>query len=172
MQKSSASRFDASRFTKSFLRSRRPAPESLAGRAKFALSFVITVSKKNGRTKQVICESTPQWVADLFNASKDDGGVVDQTRQQYVIEALRLIRKGKFPSSLRSYDGDSKLRKWARSRKARSRYVQAAKDAAPPSTAQRLRLAQRLEKMEVFIQVLDRIVRTPYDGMVTQMAWA
>lgn len=147
---------------------RREVPPKLKKKAALAISFLL-LEGRGSNERVVICRSCPQWAADLVNRSADENGVVDQWRQKFVFESLKMIRAGS-PPSVATSDNLDDLRNWENSTKGKRKYVEAARDLLKsPSEKQLLQTGQRLERFAVYSQVYQQLEQDPYDGALYDM---
>lgn len=144
------------------LPARRKAPPGIRKKAAFAASYLMLEGRK-GSERVVICQSTPQWVADVVNRAADPNGVVDEHRQRLAYESLKMIGAGS-PPSVATADDLETLRKWEHSTKGKRRYVRRARMMLDsPTEKQLLQVAQRLERFEIYFQVFNQLQEN-YDG--------
>lgn len=156
------------------LPSRQDVPDSIRARAELAHRCMITegggrydAEGNKRRERIVICQSTPQWVADLLNRVGE--GIIDWWRQRFVYESLKMIKAGAPPSIGRA-SGMKDLKDWRESPRDRERYVRRAKQIIPDASKKTtLALAQRLERFEVYFQVYEQLQQPPYDGRLHDM---
>lgn len=149
------------------LPARRKAPPKMRKKATYAATYLMLEGRK-GSERIVICQSTPQWVADIVNRAADPNGVVDEHRQRLVYESLKMIGAGS-PPSVASADDLEVLRKWEHSTKGKRRYVRRARMMMDsPSEKELLQMAQTLERYEVYFQVFEQL-KENYDGSLYDM---
>lgn len=142
---------------------RREVSPKIRKRAKLAASFLL-MEGRGANERVVICQSTPQWVCDVVNRSADVNGVVDQWRQKFAFESLKMVRAGS-PPSVATSDNLDDLRAWEGATDAKRRYVEKARTMLEsPSETQLLQTAQRFERFEVYFQVYETLEDAPYDG--------
>lgn len=146
----------------------RVLPDTLQGRAKFVLSYIMTLGRwRRGVVTYVFCTDAPTWVSDVFNVITHEG-VADQRRQKFAYDALKRMAKGRYVGeSIGKRADDRTLRLWKDSDKDRSnagrrRYLDFARGSG--GKEQDLRLARHAERAEVFFQVLAHLQTEPYGG--------
>ena len=112
----------------------------------------------------IICSNAPAWVADLMNVATDADGIVDQHRQEFIVDALHRIKKGRFTGEKTGRPPKGRrLKRWRSSEFAnRSRYVVFGRGAGDEDES--LLLAYQVERAEVMMQVIDHLASEPYDG--------
>jgi hypothetical protein len=139
-------------------------PTTVAERAEFALSYIVRLGRRSNPKSYILCEDAPQWAADVINAATNEHGVIDQRRQEFVIDSLRRLIDGRFAGeTIGSPPSNREVKSWnvESGLRSRTRYVQFAEGTGTP--AEELRLARRAERSEVNMQVLDHLMREFYD---------
>ena len=148
------------------LSSRRFASPKVRKRASLASTF-LSMQGHGENERVIITMSTPLWVADLVNRSGDKDGAVDRWRQRFVVESLKMISAGS-PPSVANADDPDELRDWAEGSSERSKFIESAKEMigvdADEENVTVLRMAQRLERFEVYFQVFEQLQEDAYDG--------
>jgi hypothetical protein len=142
---------------------RREVPPGMKKKAGLAASFLLL--EGHGTSERVvICQSTPQWAADIINRAADEDGIVDSWRQKFAYESLKMIRAGS-PPSVATTDSLDKLRNWENASPGKRKYVEVAREMLEsPSERQLLKTGQRLERFEIYFQVWSQLEEDGYDG--------
>lgn len=145
-------------------RTDRPVPRNVRDRASYALSFIMRFGGRRSPKSYIVCSNAPQWVLDVINVATNAKGFTDQQRQEFVVDALRRIEKGRFAGeSVGRGPSSQQLRTWANSSVDRSRYADFSRGAG--NEIETLSLGYHAERAEVMIQVLDHLTTDPYDGI-------
>lgn len=111
----------------------------------------------------IICSNAPQWVADLMNVAVNEHGIIDQYRQEFIVDALRRIERGRFAGEGRS-PNSRQLRSWSTTEVDRTRYLEFGRGEGL-NEIEELKLGYLIERIEVFVQVLDHLMSEPYEGL-------